>query len=109
MYTIDTSVWVNATEPHEIDHVASRTFLRESAGRTLPIILPTLLLVEVSATIGRLRGEHRSARITRLVAHWQATTFVDLNRMLTDSAAPVSYTHLDVYKRQVRICCTMLL
>jgi predicted nucleic acid-binding protein len=30
MYTIDTSVWVNATEPGEVDHLASRAFLRES-------------------------------------------------------------------------------
>ncbi len=38
MYTVDTSVWINATESAEVDHAASRAFLRESAVRALPII-----------------------------------------------------------------------
>jgi predicted nucleic acid-binding protein len=93
MYTIDTSVWVNATEPGEIDHAASRAFLRETAARALLLIEPTLVLVEVAAAVGRLRGERRSARITRLVAHWSATTFRDLDRSLAESAAMLARRH----------------
>jgi predicted nucleic acid-binding protein len=93
MYTIDTSVWVNATEPGEIDHAVSRAFVRETAARALPLIQPTLVLVEVAAAVGRLRGERRSTRITRLVAHWSATTFRDLDRALADSAAMLARRH----------------
>ncbi|PDW00969.1 type II toxin-antitoxin system VapC family toxin [Candidatus Viridilinea mediisalina] len=93
MYTIDTSVWVNATEADETDHVTSRAFLRESATRSLPIVVPTLVLVEVSAAVGRLRGERRSARITHLLARWQCITFHDLDRTLADSAARLARSH----------------
>lgn len=87
MYTIDTSVWVNATEPGEPDHAVSRAFLRASAAQARPVIVPTLVLVEVSAAVARLRGERHSARITRMVARWPATTFHDLDRVLADAAA----------------------
>lgn len=90
MYTIDTSVWVNATEPREIDHADSRGFLRASAARSLPVVVPTLVLVEVAATVGRMRGEQRSLRVTRLLAHWRAITFHDLDRALADAAADLA-------------------
>jgi predicted nucleic acid-binding protein len=93
MYTIDTSVWVNATEPGEVDHAASRAFLRESAARTLPVVVPTLVLVEVAAAVARLRSERRSARITRLVARWRAITLLDLDRVLADAAATLARIH----------------
>lgn len=93
MYTIDTSVWVNATEAGEVDHADSRAFLRESAARKLAIIVPTLVLVEVSASVSRLRGERRSARITRLVAHWRTITFQELDRASADAAAALARAH----------------
>lgn len=93
MYTIDTSVWVNATEPGEVDHAASRAFLREVFHRRLPIAVPTLVLVEVAATVGRMRGERRSARLTHLVAQWGAITFHDLDRALADWAANLARIH----------------
>ena len=93
MYTIDTSVWVNATEPGEVDHADSRGFLRESMARALPIVVPSLVLVEVAAAVARMRGERRSARITRLVARWPAITFSDLDRALADAAANLARVH----------------
>lgn len=93
MYTIDTSVWVIATEPGASDHAANRAFLRASAAQVLPVVVPTLVLVEVSAAVARLRGERRSARITRMVVRWQATTFYDLDQVLADAAATLARTH----------------
>jgi predicted nucleic acid-binding protein len=93
MYTIDTSVWVNATEPGEPDHAVSRAFLRASAAQARPVICRTLVLVEVSAAIARQRGDRRSARITRMLARWQATTFQDLDRVLADTATALARAH----------------
>lgn len=83
-------MWVNATEPREIDHADSRGFLRAIAARSLPVVVPTLVLVEVAATVGRMRGEQRSLRVTRLLAHWRAITFHDLDRALADAAADLA-------------------
>lgn len=93
MYTIDTSVWVNATEPGEPDHATSRAFLRSSAARAVPVVVPTLVLVEVSAAVARVRGERHSARITSLVARWKATTFHDLDGVLANTAAVLARAH----------------
>ncbi|WP_165774883.1 hypothetical protein [Candidatus Viridilinea mediisalina] len=48
MYTIDTSVWINAVEQQEADHAASRQLLRLLRERHLPIIVPTLVTVEIA-------------------------------------------------------------
>jgi predicted nucleic acid-binding protein len=93
MFTIDTSVWVNATEPSEPDYAASRAFLRLCAAQRRPVICPTLVLVEVAGAIARQRGERPSARITRLVERWQAATFYDLDRALANTAAALARTH----------------
>jgi predicted nucleic acid-binding protein len=55
MYTLDASVWVNAFDQREPGHEASREFLALLGSLGLPIIVPTLLLVEVAAAISRTR------------------------------------------------------
>lgn len=51
------------------------------------------MLVEIAATVGRMHGERRSARITQLVARWQTITFYDLDRALADTAADLARIH----------------
>ncbi|MEI6180346.1 MAG: hypothetical protein WCP31_06305 [Chloroflexales bacterium] len=43
MYTLDTSVIINAVEPHAADSDASRQLLGLLRARHLPILVPTLL------------------------------------------------------------------
>lgn len=95
MYTIDASVWVNATEVREVDHADSYAFLEIVGARALPVIVPTLVLVEVSATVGRLRGERRSERMTRLLVRWPSITFTfhELDRALAHAAADLARVH----------------
>jgi predicted nucleic acid-binding protein len=55
MYTVDASVWVNAFDQREPGHRVSRQFLGVLRSQALPIIVPNLVLVEVTGTISRTR------------------------------------------------------
>lgn len=55
MYTVDASVWVNGFDQREADHESSRQFLDAIRVRTVPIIVPNLVLIEVAAAISRTR------------------------------------------------------
>jgi predicted nucleic acid-binding protein len=50
MYTVDASVWVNAFDQREPGHV-SRQLLEVLQRQALPIIVPKLVLGEVSGAI----------------------------------------------------------
>lgn len=93
MYTIDTSVWVNATEPTEPDHTQSRALLRLLHLRALVVIVPNLVLVEASGTVSRLRNNPRAEQTTRMLARWRAITFVDLDRLGSNHAARLAREH----------------
>ena len=56
-FTVDASVFVNAFNPHETGHADSRRLLDALRERSHPIIVPTLLLPEVAATVARGRGD----------------------------------------------------
>jgi predicted nucleic acid-binding protein len=62
MYTIDASVWVNAFDQQEAGHDVSRQLLQLLASRALPIVVPTLFLVEVAGAISRTRQDLEQAR-----------------------------------------------
>jgi predicted nucleic acid-binding protein len=62
MLTIDASVWVNADSPSEPESGSSRAFLDRAAAARTTIIVPTLLRVEVSAAISRVRKDPLLAR-----------------------------------------------
>lgn len=56
MYTIDASVWVNSFDQQEMGHQDSRQLLVLLADSGISIIVPTLLLAEVSGAISRSRN-----------------------------------------------------
>ena len=93
MYTIDTSVFVNAVEEHEIDHAFSRQFLRVVRARQVALILPTLVTVEVAGTISRLRDAVRAQRLVALLLRLQRATFVTLDPDLARYAVDLAATH----------------
>ncbi|HWL92864.1 MAG TPA: type II toxin-antitoxin system VapC family toxin [Phycisphaerae bacterium] len=62
MLTVDASVWVNADSPAEAESASSRAFLDRVVAARTPIIVPTLLRVEVAAAISRTRKDAALAR-----------------------------------------------
>jgi len=59
---VDASVFINAFNPYEAGHEESRRLLSVLQDRAVPVIVPTLLLPEVSAAIGRGRDDAQLAR-----------------------------------------------
>lgn len=78
MLTIDASVWLNANEPAEPNHAASRALLDHVLATHTPVTVPTLLLAEAAGTLGRKRGDSILAKdyATKLRSlpfiHWVA-------------------------------------
>lgn len=62
VYTIDASVFLNAFNPYEEGHDASRELLAHLQRQSLPIVVPTLLLPEVAAAVSRGRQDEALAR-----------------------------------------------
>ncbi len=62
LYTVDASVFLSAFNPNEAGHPASSHLLAYLQAEAVPIIVPTLLLPEVAATIGRGRRDAELAR-----------------------------------------------
>lgn len=93
MYAIDASVLVNATEPHEVDHTASRQLLGTLRARRLPLILPALAIVEVAGTISRLRDLGRAARLSVLLTRLPNVRFVNLDSAFAQQCGGLAAAH----------------
>lgn len=93
MYTIDTSVFINAVEPHEQDHTASRQLLGLLRARQISVIVPTLVTVEVAGTVSRLRDNARAQRLTEILLRLRMVSFVSLDDLLARQAAALAAAH----------------
>ena len=91
MFTIDTSVFVADLTPTESGHGESRALLDRLRADGTPLILPTLLLVELAGVIGRVHGDPERAWrvVTNLSTNPQAT-FVALDAALALRAADLA-------------------
>ncbi len=56
-FTVDASVFLNAFNEHEAGHADSRRVLEALRAKSLPIVVPTLILPEVAATVARGGGD----------------------------------------------------
>jgi predicted nucleic acid-binding protein len=92
MYTVDASVWINAVEPAEPDHAASRQFLGLLRSRSDAVVVPTLALVEVAGAASRLRDPERARRLVRIVARLHVAQWIPLDGALA-AAAQLAATH----------------
>lgn len=61
-YTVDASVFLNAFNVGEAGQADSQRFLAHLQAKAIPIVVPTLLLPEVAATIARGCGEPELSR-----------------------------------------------
>lgn len=114
-YTIDASVFINAFNPHEPGHEASQDFLALVHKRALPIIIPTLLLPELAATIGRGRRDAQLARrFAAQVTRFPHLLLVELDTLLTHQAVAIAADHKlrgsDAVYAAVALCfgCTLV-
>ena len=92
--TIDASVFLNGFNPAEVGHPVSRDLLARFQELATPIVVPTLLLPEVAATISRVRGESELARaFAAALKQRPHMTFVALDTLLAQQAADIAARH----------------
>lgn len=94
LYTVDASVFLNAFNPYEEGHEESRRILAQMQDQTVPLIVPTLLLPEVAAAVGRGRDDANLAR--RFAAKLRGLphlVLVPLDEPLALQAADVAAQH----------------
>lgn len=92
--TIDASVIVSAFTPTEPAHAESKAFMMEVRKQGIPIIVPTLLLPEISAALSRGQGKPElGIEFVRVLKNFPNTTFVDLNSSLADAAVEITTKH----------------
>lgn len=94
MYTVDASVWVNGFDRRETGHMASRRLLERFAEQALPIVVPTLVPVEVAAAISRTRHDVAQAQaFATALSQLPNVTFVALDNALAQEAVSLAAQH----------------
>lgn len=91
IYTVDASVFLNAFNPYEVGHKESHRLLTLLQEQATPIVVPTLLLPEVAAAIGRGRQDADLARefVTTLI-RLPHLVLIPLDITLAQQAADVA-------------------
>ena len=91
MYTIDTSVWVNGLISSEKGHADSRALLDHLALIEAPVIVPTLLHVEVAGAVSRIRHDPRlAAEFADEIMRLDFLTAIPLTARLASLAAKLA-------------------
>lgn len=93
-YTIDASVFVNAFNPHEDGHAASLQLLVAIQERGDPVMMPTLVIPEITAAVARVSddsvGALEYAKATAALPHF---TLVTLTAATARQAAELAATY----------------
>ncbi len=93
-FTIDASVFVSAFTPSEPAHQASKALLRQIRQSDAALILPTLVIVEIAAAIGRGQGKPDLGYAFALeVDRFPGLTLVALDDALAQEAAELAARH----------------
>jgi predicted nucleic acid-binding protein len=93
-YTIDASVFVNAFNPHEHGHADSLAFLNDIHERSVPVILPALVLTEVASAIARATDDDVGAiEFASTLAGLPHVTIVALTAAVAREAAQLAAMH----------------
>jgi len=92
--TIDASVFINAFNPNEPRHTESRRLMERIRAEGLPMVVPTLVLPEVAATISRATGDSQTARLfTDQLRRLPGLVLVPLDQGLAAQAAEIAAEH----------------
>ncbi|NJN17252.1 MAG: type II toxin-antitoxin system VapC family toxin [Oscillochloris sp.] len=91
MYTIDANIYARDIDPNDPQYVSCHTLIERLRQGDVRVIVPTLLLAELAASISRVRRDPLRARIT--IDALQALPFmefIDLDRSLGQEAAEIA-------------------
>jgi predicted nucleic acid-binding protein len=92
--TIDASVFVSAFMPTEPAHRASKQFMLSVRKQSIPIIVPYLVLPEISAALARGHGKPDAAKAFVLeLRNLPGITFVDLDENIASLAVDIAANH----------------
>jgi len=94
VFTVDASVFVSAFTPSEPAHQASKDFLLQVRQKGAPLIVPTLVIVEIAAAIGR--GQDKpdlGYAFAMQVNRFPDITFVPLDDDLAEESAEIAASH----------------
>jgi predicted nucleic acid-binding protein len=93
LVTIDASVFVSSLTPSEPAHLTSKTFMLGIRERAIPIIVPVLVLPEISAALARGQGRPDLGKaFVQELKKFPNTTFIDLDSSLADLAVEIAAT-----------------
>ena len=88
MFTIDASVHINAVNPTEEGSAESQAFLERLREQPRPVFSPTLLLVEVAASVARAKNDaNRGIAIARAIRGIPGQVWAPLDDALAEEAA----------------------
>jgi len=92
--TIDASVFVSAFTPTEPAHQASKSFMLNVRGQSILIIVPVLVLPEISAALSRGQGKPELGKaFVQELRNFPSTTFIDIDETVANLAAEVAADH----------------
>lgn len=94
LLTLDASILVAACRPAEKGHTEAIELLRAVQNLSLPLMEPTLLIVEIAAALGRSGIRADPAReLAGHIARLPRLTLVNLDARLAEHAAELASTH----------------
>jgi predicted nucleic acid-binding protein len=92
--TVDGSVFVSAFTPTEPAHQASKLFMLTLREQSVPIIVPILVLPEISAAISRGQGKPELGKaFVQELRNFPNTTFIDVDETVAKLAVEVAADH----------------
>src|SRR5215510_6925383 len=92
--TIDASVFVSAFTPSESAHQGCKAFMSGVHEQSIPIIVPVLVLPEISAALARGQGKPElGLAFVQQLRIFPNTTFVDVDEAVATLAVEVAGKH----------------
>lgn len=92
--TIDASVFVSAFTPSELAHQASKEFMASVRDQSLPIIVPILVLPEISAAFSRGQSNPKlGMAFVKELQNFPNTTFINVDKTLANLAVEIAANH----------------
>ena len=92
--TIDASVFISAFTPTEPGHQASKSFMLNVREQSIPIIVPVLVLPEISAALSRGQGKPALGKtFVQELRNFPNTTFIDIDGNVAKLAVDIAATN----------------
>ncbi len=91
MYTLDANIYARDIDPNDPNYDDCHTLLERLSRGDVRVIVPTLLLAELAASISRVRRDPMRARLTTdALQALPFLEFIDLDRPLGREAAEIA-------------------